>query len=194
MSFSPNEPDVLANENPSYRKALIHISNNEIDSAKVLLESVYFENSLFSERALQHLFFALDRHGRGVEAIELLEDACKRYPHHDKWPEHLASLWMRNGDLQKAVIYAQRALEINPDNSIAFINKICWLAGNCDNPELAREMFESWGQRFMDPWGTKAPALRVAEIKGWLCFRRPSKSLSSLFHRAFFSGSRQTSI
>jgi protein O-GlcNAc transferase len=134
-----------------YNQALVHLSKTEIDKALPLLQQLYFSRGALAERSLLHILNALTKAGRGIEAIHLLEDACSAYPDNDSWPGYLATLWMAQGDHAKALVYADRALELNPDNETMFINRACWLAGRCEDPVQARGYLESWGQRFMDP-------------------------------------------
>jgi predicted O-linked N-acetylglucosamine transferase (SPINDLY family) len=93
---------------------------------------------------------------REFECIKILEDACSKLPEDDQWPAALASIWMNLGELDKALAWADVALKINPDNEVMFINRACWLAARCGDPLQAKEFFEAWGKRFMDPLTDKA--------------------------------------
>jgi len=93
---------------------------------------------------------------REFECIEVLEDACRLFPGDDKWPATLASVWMNLGEFDKALAWSEVALAINPNNEIMFINRVCWLAARGNDPLQARVLFESWGQRFMDPLTNQA--------------------------------------
>lgn len=88
---------------------------------------------------------------REYECIKILEDACNRFAEDDQWPAALACIWMNLGELDKALAWADAALRIEPDNEVMFINRTCWLAARCGDPLQAKELFEAWGKRFMDP-------------------------------------------
>ena len=109
-----------------------------------------------AEPALRKIIALLLSCRREFECMALLEDACRRFPTQDQWPATLASLWMNQGNLPQALKWCDIALGINPQNETMVINRACWLAARCEDPMQARTLFESWGQRFMDPLTAKA--------------------------------------
>jgi predicted O-linked N-acetylglucosamine transferase (SPINDLY family) len=115
------------------------------------LQSLFDAGGPQAAIALQNKIAILLSLKRQFECIETLTSAIDRYPDDDRWPATLASIWMNLGDLDKALPWADVALTINPDNETIFINRVCWLAARCNDPVQARALFESWGQRFMDP-------------------------------------------
>ncbi|MFM6989867.1 MAG: tetratricopeptide repeat protein [Rhodoferax sp.] len=143
----------------NYKKALIHLSKGEVDHALPLLEKIYASGGELAPKALFSILYCLTLTDKEAEGIALLRDACLRYPKDDRWPAALASAWMKQGDLDKALACADQALAINPDNETMFINRVCWLAGRCEDPVQSRQLFESWGRRFMDPLTDRAEPL-----------------------------------
>lgn len=115
------------------------------------LQSIYIAGGHHARTSLKKLIVLLLSAKREYECIGLLEKACQQWPTDDQWPATLATICMNLGDFEKAIAWADTALTINPDNETAFINRTCWLAARCDNPLEAKALFESWGQRFMDP-------------------------------------------
>ena len=143
----------------NYKQAMLHLSKGEASQALTLMKSVYVSGSELAPKALVTILQIVSLTDRDSESIELLEDACRRYPQVDIWPATLASVWMKQGDLDKALQLADRALAINPNNETMFINRVCWLAGRCKDPIESRQLFESWGTRFMDPLTERATPL-----------------------------------
>lgn len=147
----------------NYKQAMIHLSKGETSQALPLMKSVYASGSEMAPKALVAILKIISLLDRDSEGVEFLEDACRRYPQVDIWPATLASLWMKQGDLEKALQLADMALTINPNNETMFINRVCWLAGRCKDPIESRQLFESWGSRFMDPLTERAAPLSLID-------------------------------
>jgi protein O-GlcNAc transferase len=124
-----------------------YIQENELRELQSLIDA----NGTEAVRAILKKVTLLLSTKRQFECIETLIQAHQRYPDDDRWPATLASIWMDLGDLDQALVWSDVALTLNPDNEIMFINRVCWLAARCHDPIQARVLFESWGQRFMDP-------------------------------------------
>jgi len=114
--------------------------------------------------ALQKTVSMLLSQKREYDCILILENACKSFPRDHRWPATLAHIWMNLGDFDKAFEWSDRALRINPEDETVFINRVCWQAARCNDPLKARELFESWGKRFMDPLTARA-SYRFQKIK-----------------------------
>jgi len=147
----------------NFKQAIFHLSKGEASQALALMKSVYASGSEFAPKALVAILQIFSLTDRDSESIDLLEDACRRYPQVDIWPATLASVWMKQGELDKALQLADRALAINPNNETMFINRVCWLAGRCKDPIESRQLFESWGSRFMDPLTERAAPLGLID-------------------------------
>jgi protein O-GlcNAc transferase len=151
--------ETMLDADTNYKKALMHLAKGEVIHALPLLQKLYASGGELAPKALLSILYILSITDKEAEGISYLEDACLRYPQDDRWPAALASAWMKQGDLDKAVACADQALAINPDNETIFINRVCWLAGRCDDPVQSRRLFESWGTRFMDPLTASAAPL-----------------------------------
>jgi protein O-GlcNAc transferase len=144
------------NENASYEAAIECIAKGRVDQALEVLRSVYFGRGLMAEKALLAMLYVFQMRGSEGDAVILLEDACDNYPDNPKWPEALASIKIKQGEVDAAIIYASRTLKLDPNNQGMFINRTCWIAARCDQPTQVRSMFEEWGRRFVDPITDKA--------------------------------------
>jgi predicted O-linked N-acetylglucosamine transferase (SPINDLY family) len=134
-------------------------TNNHIQENELLkLQSLFDAGGPEAGTALLKKISLLLSLKRQFECIETLTRAHQRYPSDDRWPATLASIWMNLGDLDQALAWSDVALTLNPDNETMFINRVCWLAARCNDPIQARVLFESWGQRFMDPLTAQASA------------------------------------
>jgi len=132
-------------------------SNNHTQENELLrLQSLFDAGGPEAANALLKKILLLLSLKRQFECIEILTRAHQSYPHDDRWPATLATIWMNLGDFDNALAWSDVALAINPDNEILFINRVCWLAARCNDPVQARVLFESWGQRFMDPLTAQA--------------------------------------
>jgi predicted O-linked N-acetylglucosamine transferase (SPINDLY family) len=97
------------------------------------------------------MLYTLTQMGREYEGIPILENACHKFPDNDSFPEALASILAKLGKHVEAIHWADRALEINPNNETIFINRITWLAAQSKDPMEVKALYESWGKKFMDP-------------------------------------------
>lgn len=147
-----------------YRKALNFLSVGKENEALVILKSIYESGGSRSELALRHIFHIFSKSENDSGTMGLLEEACQKYPKSDVWPAQLSYVWMRLGQLEKAIEYADKALAINPDKENTFINRVCWLAAQCEDSKRVKELFESWGRRFADPLTDMATALHERNL------------------------------
>jgi len=154
----------MSKTNQKYEKALNFLSHGEISSALPLLMDVYVYDDHFAIKALLHIIYANSVLGDEFNSIAILENAFGRYPLDDRWPAKLASIWMNQGDFEKALFWSEKALEINPGNEVVFLNRVCWLAARCDDPVASRSLFESWGERFMNPLTGKSSPLPARDL------------------------------
>ncbi len=138
---------------------------DEVEYKKALREfnSLYVNFSDKTEKALEHLL-TFSRFVFENDLILMFENSSIRYPRNEKIPSALAAHFMRLGDFDKAIHWIDKALGINPNNEINFINKICWIAGRCEDPVQVKSMFETWGRRFADPLTALASPLKQRHL------------------------------
>ena len=70
----------------NYKQAMLHLSKGEASQALTLMKSVYVSGSELAPKALVAILQIVSLTDRDSESIELLEDACRRYPQVDIWP------------------------------------------------------------------------------------------------------------
>ena len=82
-----------------------------------------------SERSALMALAVFDNEGDAAGALEWLALASRVLPQPDRWLAVLAERQMGQGRFDAALASVEQALARNPDNSVAAINRACWLAG-----------------------------------------------------------------
>lgn len=66
---------------------------------------------------------ALEKQGRGEEAVKLLEEGAKKYPTESKIIFSLIDYYKPHGEYQKAFKYIDKAIKLNPNMAILYLVK-----------------------------------------------------------------------
>lgn len=68
-----------------------------------------------------------------------------------------ASAHMAHGDYEKAIRLIRLAESQAPQNKVVALNRALWSAANSVDSGLAKQIIESWSQRFLDPLSAAMP-------------------------------------
>jgi tetratricopeptide (TPR) repeat protein len=133
---------------PNRRKPLFYVllaslyeEKNEIDTAINLLNNALdlFPND---QQILFESAILLDKKGRQEEAIARMEQILEQYPDHPEALNYIGYTWAdRNINLDKALAYIKKAVELKPDNGY-ILDSLGWVYYRLGRFDEAREQLE----------------------------------------------------
>jgi predicted O-linked N-acetylglucosamine transferase (SPINDLY family) len=136
---------------PILIEGLQHLSDDNLEQARVIFNRIIDQNDAESLIAFQYLAYAYSIESKYFLAIDTLKKAHEIFDTDYLVLAQLAEIMMKIGDYDQAIAYAKKSLLLNANNPILRINLAAWQASRTSDPIEIRNLYESWCRDYLDP-------------------------------------------
>ena len=136
---------------PILIEGLQHLSDGNLEQARVIFNRIIDQNDAESLIAFQYLAYAYSIESKYFLAIDTLKKAHEIFDADYLVLAQLAEIMMKIGDYDQAIAYAKKSLLLNTNNPILRINLAAWQASRTSDPIEIRNLYESWCRDYLDP-------------------------------------------
>ena len=136
---------------PILIEGLQHLSDGNLEQARVIFNRIIDQNDAESLIAFQYLAYAYSIESKYFLAIDALKKAHEIFDADYLVLAQLAEIMMKIGDYDQAIAYAKKSLLLNSNNPILRINLAAWQASRTSDPIEIRNLYESWCRDYLDP-------------------------------------------
>jgi protein O-GlcNAc transferase len=155
----------MSTDDVNYEAAILEVAKENRDSAIQKFKASILQKEPSSDKGFGFAVALLKEANNYTQAIGFINDVCAFIDDQFKVNELLAGLWMKLGDFPRAIHFGEQALAINPNDEMLYSQVMCWMANQTSDKREVRQLFESWGKRFMDPMTAAATPLSVSSLE-----------------------------